>query len=297
VTPHYRAKTQYANDEDESPLLSKEEMKYLQAVAGTLLYYARAVDPTILTALSSIATKQAKPTQITLKKVKQLLDYCASQKKAMITYNSSKMILAAHSNAGYCNKKNARSRAGELCFLSNDENFPPNNGTILTKSTIIKAVMSLAAEAELGALYINAKNAVYLRQILDEMGHPQPKTPIQTDNTTAEGVKKNNKIQTKCTKAMDMHFHWLRDRESQDQFRIYWRPGGTNLADYFTKHHPPAHHVNVRAEFLTKVKDLAETQPARQTTNTSDKITTLQGCVRQASIRELAQQVLAGRKI
>jgi hypothetical protein len=32
----------------------------------------------------------------------------------------------------------------------------------------------------------------------------------------------------------------------------------TNLANYFTKHHPPAHHVNVRSEFLTKVKDLAD---------------------------------------
>jgi hypothetical protein len=58
-------KTQYAKDDDESPPLSKEETKYVQAVAGTLLYYARAVDTTILTALSLIATKQAKPTQET----------------------------------------------------------------------------------------------------------------------------------------------------------------------------------------------------------------------------------------
>jgi hypothetical protein len=113
--------------------------------------------------------------------------------------------------------------------------------------------MSLAAEAELGALYINAKEAVYLRQILEEMDHPQPRTPIQTDNMTAEGVI-NKKIQPKCTKAMDMRFHWLRDREAQGQFKIYWRPGKTNLADYFMKHHAPAHHVNVRAEFLTRVR-------------------------------------------
>ena len=89
------------------------------------------------------------------------------------------------------------------------------------------------------------------------MGHPQPRTPIQTDNSTAEGVI-NNKIQPKRTKAMDMRYHWLRDREAQDQLRIYWKPGKTNLADYFTKHHPPMHHVNVRADFLTKVRDLAE---------------------------------------
>jgi hypothetical protein len=56
--------------------------------------------------------------------------------------------------------------------------------------------MTSAAEAEIGTLYLNAKEAVYLRQILVEMGHPQPPTPIQMDNTTMEGVI-NNKIQPK----------------------------------------------------------------------------------------------------
>ncbi len=101
--------------------------------------------------------------------------------------------------------------------------------------------MSSAAEAELGALFINAKEAVYIRQILAKMGHPQPPTPIQTNNSTAEGVV-NNKIQPKRTKLMDMQFHWLRNRATQQQFRFYWRPGGKNYADYYTKHHSPAHH-------------------------------------------------------
>jgi hypothetical protein len=252
-----------------SPLLSKEETKYVQAVTGTLLYYARAVDTTILMALSSIATEQAKLTQEMMKKVRQLLDFCATQEEAIITYNASKMILAVHSDAGYCNERKAHRRAGGHFPLSSDETFPPNNGAILTNATIIKAVMSSAAEAELGAIYLNAREAIHLRQILEEMKHPQPKTPIQTNNTTAEGVI-NNKIQRKRTKAMDMRFHWLRDHEAQGQFRIHWRPGSTNLADYFTKHHLPVHHVNVRAEFLTRVKDLAEarrTKNASQTTN------------------------------
>jgi hypothetical protein len=205
VIPQYRAKKQYTKDKDVSPPLSEEETKYIQAVAGTLLYYARAVDTTILTALSLIPTEQAKPMQETMKKVKQLLDYCATQEDGIgiITYNASKMILAIHSNAGYCNEKNARSQAGGQFFLSNNKKFPPNNGTILPNVTIIKAVMSSAAEAKLGALYLNAKEAVYLCQILSKIGHPQPKTPIQTDNMAAEGMI-NNKIQPKCTKAMDV---------------------------------------------------------------------------------------------
>jgi hypothetical protein len=48
--------------------------------------------------------------------------------------------------------------------------------------------MSSAAEAELGTLYLNAKEVAYLQQIHAKMGHPQPRTPIQTDNSMAEGV-------------------------------------------------------------------------------------------------------------
>ncbi len=232
-------------------------------MAGTLLYYARAVDPTILPALSAIGTKQATPTQTTMETIKQLLDYCATQEEAIITYSASKMILCIHSDAGYCNEKNTQSRAGGYFFLSNNDQLPPNNGAIMTNATIIKIVMSSAAEAELGALFLNVKEAVYLQQILTKMSYPQPRTPIQTNNTMAEGVI-NNKFQPKQTKVMDMCFHWLRNQEAQGQFRIYWHPEKSNLADYFTKHHPPAHHVNVRAEFLTKVKDLAEARCQRE---------------------------------
>eukprot|EP00804_Cyclotella_cryptica_P025592 CCRYP_002823-RA/>CCRYP_002823-RA protein AED:0.50 eAED:0.50 QI:0/-1/0/1/-1/1/1/0/104 len=82
------------------------------------------------------------------------------------------------------------------------------------------------------------------------MGHKQPPTPIQTDNAMADAVI-NGKVQPKRTKAMDMRFHWLRDRECQAQFKFYWRPGKTNYADYWTKHHSATHHVNIRKEFLT----------------------------------------------
>ena len=261
VAPTYGAKKQYAETPVDSPALTKDETKYVQAVTGTLLYYGRAVDPMVLTALNAIATQQASPTQATMSKIKQILDFVASQEEAVLTYRASDMVLAVHSDAGYLNETKARSRAGGHFFLSSNVAYPPNNGAILNIAQIIDAVMSSAAEAELGALFINAREAVHIRRILTEMGHPQPKTPIQTDNSTAEGVI-NNTIQPKRTKSMDMRFEWLKDRESKNQFRYYWRAGKTNLADYFTKHHPPAHHRNMRGEFLTR---LAELQKLRET--------------------------------
>ncbi len=67
------------------------------------------------------------------------------------------MILAVHCDAGYCNKMKLLSQARGHFFLSNNDKIPPNNGAILTAATIIKAVMASAAEAELGALYLNTK--------------------------------------------------------------------------------------------------------------------------------------------
>jgi hypothetical protein len=257
VAVTYGAKAQYVEADIPSSSLDKEGQKYIQAVTGTLLYYARAVDSTMLVALNAIATQQASPTQKTMERAKQLLDYAASQEEAVLTYNASDMVLAIHSDAGYLNERKSRSRAGGHFFLSSNVQCPPNNGAILNVAQIIKAVMSSAAEAELGGLFINAKEAVYIRNILTEMGYPQPPTPLQTDNSTADGVV-NNTVQPKRTKSMDMRFQWLRCREAQNQFRIYWRPGKTNLADYFTKHHSPAHHRNTRGEFLTRVKELRE---------------------------------------
>jgi hypothetical protein len=110
--------------------------------------------------------------------------------------------------------------------------------------------MSLATEAELAGLYIMVRKAIYIRIILKELGHAQPPTPLQTTNAMADGVI-NGKVQPKQTKVMDMIFHWLRNRECQQLFRIYWRPRKLNYANYWTKHHPETHHCNMGEEFFT----------------------------------------------
>ncbi len=56
--------------------------------------------------------------------------------------------------------------------------------------------MSSATEAELAGLYIMACKAVYIRIILEELGHLQPPTLLQTDNAMADGVI-NDKVQPK----------------------------------------------------------------------------------------------------
>ena len=119
--------------------------------------------------------------------------------------------------------------------------MPANNGAVLNIAQIIKTVMALAAEAEIGAMFINAREAVPQQMTLVDMGHLQPHTLMQTENSAAHSVVTNN-VQPRRKKAMDMRFHWLRCRDAQGKFRYYWRPVTANLCDYWTKHHPGAHH-------------------------------------------------------
>eukprot|EP00957_Ditylum_brightwellii_P073612 5593841-Ditylum_brightwellii.AAC.1 len=97
------------------------------------------------------------------------------------------MILRVHSDASYLSKPKACSRAEGYFYLGN---IQPHhmNGLLLVLLQIMCNVMASTAEAELGALFKNAKEAVALRTTLQELGHQQPLTPIQVDNSVAHGI-------------------------------------------------------------------------------------------------------------
>jgi hypothetical protein len=204
--PMYGATVQYAKPDNTSQQLLPTEKNVIQEVIGVFLYYSCAIYPTMLTAPSAIASTQAEQTDETMARCKQFLNYAATHQDATLIYKRSNMVLTVHSNASYLSKPKARSQAGRHFFLLSDTEDLINNGAVLNLAQIIKAVMSSAAEAEPGALYINACKAVPQRQTLAEMGHKQPPTPMQTNNGTSLGVANIN-IQPRRTKAMDMRFH------------------------------------------------------------------------------------------
>ena len=188
--------------------MSLTKQTKLQALIGALLYYARAIDNKVLVTLGTIATKIHAPVIKTKSLMTHLLNYVPTYPNDGLIYRKSKMQLAAHSDAGYLNEPNARSRASAHIYMSENMPIPYFNGAILTIANIMKYVMSSAAEAELASLFITAKKCVELRQTLQEMGWPQQPTPMQVDNTTVTGVATNNII-SKQTKSMDMWLWWL----------------------------------------------------------------------------------------
>jgi hypothetical protein len=192
----YEAKTQAPLPVNISPKLSPGEIKEIQRIIGSILYYTQAVDITVLMALSSIAIKQSKGTTNTMEKAKQLLDYLATHPDATIQFRATDMIMNVHSkNASYLSSESdARSRACSHFFMGwspKDGNPIKLNGAFFTLCAILWFVVASAAEAELGALFLNCKEGIIFCMTLKELGHPQPKIPIHCDNATAVGIANN----------------------------------------------------------------------------------------------------------
>ena len=211
--PTYGRKVQFAKTDD-SPLAPASAATHVQQVVGTFLYYGLSLDLAMLVALGTLASQQTAPTESTMSEVTWFLDYCAAHPNAVIRYERSDMVLWTVSDASYLSKPNARSRAGALFFLSDrpknaaqpQSTTPKPNGIVYAMAKIIPNVMSSAMESEVAGTFMAAKEACPIRVALEEMGHPQPATPMQVDNSAAVGFATST-IKPKRSKAIDMHFH------------------------------------------------------------------------------------------
>ena len=163
-----------------------------------------------------------------------------------------KMILNIHSDALYLSEPQAKSRVTGHFFLVDipQDNKPiMTNGNIFNVCAILKFVVRLAAEAELGALFINAKAGKFVRLILQELGHPQPATPIHCDNNTPAGIA-NDTMKKHRSRSMGMRFFWITYQVKRSHYDVKWHPGQEHLADYFTKAFTGKHHLAVYPWYL-----------------------------------------------
>ena len=171
--------------------------------------------------MGSLASAQSKGTEATAKAGQKLLNYAATHPDAVIQFKASDMILHVHSDASYLSEPKARSGAGGFFYLSDnidvqqpDAPQPKLNGAVHILSTILNNVMASATEAEVGALFHNAQDACMLRNALEFLGHPQPATPIQTNNSCAKGIL-NDTVKQRCSKASNGHVLPLASRPDQ----------------------------------------------------------------------------------
>ena len=98
--------------------ITMEDSKCIEQVVGTCLYYRLAVDPTVLHALSAIASAKKIDAQVTLNATTYLLNYLATHPDAVLHYYASGMVLFVHSDTSYLTESEGWSIVGRHYFLS-----------------------------------------------------------------------------------------------------------------------------------------------------------------------------------
>lgn len=249
VPPSYGKHQQEAPMEESSTPLSPDEIQELQEIVGVFLFYARAVDPTMLTAINKIASRQSKATSLIRKEVDRFLQYASKYPEATMRVRASNMKLVGHSDGSYLSESEARSRAGGILFLGDCADNEAPNAPICFLSVIIKTVVTSAAATEYAAAFIVGQAAISIINTLADLGYPQTETEIFCDNECAVGIA-NNTFNLKRTKTIDMRYHWIRDQVKMKVFKITWKAGKLNLADFFTKAHPVQHHRDIRWKYV-----------------------------------------------
>ena len=202
--PSYGARCQMTNDDD-SPPLTPAGAKRIQELVGSLLFYARGADVTILPTVNLLASLQSTPTQHVADVADRLQQYCSRYPNNEMVYHACDMTLFIQVDASYLSRSKARSAAGGICYLGNKDAPEHINGAIHAVKSIIPSVVASAAEAEYAALFMLAQEGEYLRRVLDNTGYPQTPTLIVCDNQCAVGLATNT-VKAKRTKSTDMRY-------------------------------------------------------------------------------------------
>ena len=156
LPPVYGQKRQYAKSLPDLSTLLKHLITEIQQKIGSLLYYARALDYTMLPSLSDISTTQAKPTTNTAKKVDWLFDYCATYPLVKMRFHASDMILHVESDAAYLIALGAKSRIAGYYYLSNKDGTL-DNPPFYVLCQLLRHVVASAAESETAGTFFNAR--------------------------------------------------------------------------------------------------------------------------------------------
>ena len=138
----------------------------------------------------------------------KLMDYLHTHPYSVIQFHASDMILYIKSDAAYLVLPQARSRVTIIFYLINaTSKRPPLNGDIQVICKILQNIVSSAAEAETGGIFISGQQAVPIITYLSELNHPQPAcgNRTSTDNSTAKGVLTAN-LRQKLSKAFDIRY-------------------------------------------------------------------------------------------
>lgn len=207
-----------------------EPFPYRQAV-GSLMFAAIVSRPDISYSVGAVSRYLEKPNSSHVSAVKRIIRYLAGTSDFGIEYGGSSVVLK-----GYTDSDHAR----DIDTSTSGYAFLINKGIITWKSYLQKTVALSTAEAEYMAASDGIKEAIWLRQLLKDIGYEQKgPTSVMIDNQSAIVLTKNAEFHQR-TKYIDVRFHFIRDHVKNGIIDPVYVSTNEQLADAFTKPLLPA---------------------------------------------------------
>ena len=172
------------------------------------------------------------------------MSYARSSPDAATRLRASGMRLAGGSGAARLVAPEARSRAGGYHYCTGNAG-EQSNGPAHAMAKVIKSAMASAMEAEIAAMFMNARLVAEFRQALEDMGHPQPPAVARAGSEAGCGVL-NGTMRQRRSKVAGMSLSWLKGRRERGQLKAGRAPGPASRAGCAAKNHPGPHHQLVR---------------------------------------------------
>ena len=249
VPPNYGAKIQLSLD-DTSTNMSPAQILECQQQIGCVLWLSRMIDSPTLTGISKCASELSAGKVSLIPKLHRVLGHLMAFPDNRVRYYASDMVFRTFSDASYLTELRGRSRIGVYGYFGWADDPHRLNGPVLADSTILDVVVGSVAEAEYGGAYKAGRTISWVRTIAAVVNYPQQgPTDLFVDNTTAVGLA-NDTLKIARTKAIDMRFHWLRDRVRQGQIKVRFIPGAQQLADFFTKPLSVKEHLRMMTKYV-----------------------------------------------
>lgn len=205
---------------------------WYRQVVGSLMYLCTGTRPDLAYAVGSLARFMSNPSEHHLVAAKRVLRYLAGTQTLGLTYaysgsDQALNVLTGFSDADFAeNVENRKSTTG-LCFML-------NGAAISWASKRQSTVASSTAEAEYTALFSAAKETMYLRQLLAQIGIECSATTIHEDNQPAIHIA-SNPVTSSNSKHFDVRLHYTREKVEDGIIKIAYCDTNLMVADMMTK--------------------------------------------------------------
>ncbi|TMW55190.1 hypothetical protein Poli38472_013952 [Pythium oligandrum] len=226
-------KGQLATKVDTEPSTSERERmsrRPFRSLIGALQYLAMGTRPDIAYAVSYISRFAEEPREVHWNAAIRIVHYLKGTVNLGITYkgNSGSVTFVAWSDSDWASDAQTRRSTTGLMLTM-------NSGPVVFKTKLQRTVALSTAEAEYTAISMCTQEVLWVRALLEELGHAQVRpTTICTDNKSAIAIAKNVGYSARA-KHVDIRYHFVRAHLADGDIDLQYVPSASQLADFLTK--------------------------------------------------------------